>query len=70
MLNLHERDTESSERWESLASFSPHLFSKVPFKDAKFYADLATLEVPHVFSVETPLFWSISYWRAHCTLYS
>ena len=46
-LNLHERDTESSERRESLASFSSHLFTKVPFKDANFHADLATLEVPH-----------------------
>ena len=36
------RDTESSERQKSLASFSSHLFTKVPFKDVKFYADLAT----------------------------
>ena len=57
--------------------------TNVPFKDAKFYADLTTLEVPHVltplcacmlsvihksFSVVTPLFWSISYGHAHCTL--
>ena len=42
MDNIHERDAESSERRDGLASFSSHLSPKFHnFKDAKFHADLA-----------------------------